>query len=120
MWKGKPVIGGEAGGIKIQIQDGFNGFLTSGARETAKRIVEISPDTVILFGIKAEKNARLFFQCTETLDFDMGRFMESACRVIDGRGGGRSQQAQGGGPAVEKLEEALQSAQDRLVKMIGE
>ena len=86
----------------------------------AKRIVEISPDTVILFGIKAEKNARLFFQCTETLDFDMGRFMESACRVIDGRGGGRSQQAQGGGPAVEKLEEALQSAQDRLVKMIGE
>ncbi|MBW2435259.1 MAG: hypothetical protein JRF36_16755 [Deltaproteobacteria bacterium] len=45
--------------------------------------------------------------------------MESACRVIDGRGGGRPQQAQGGGPAVEKLEAALQSAQDRLVKMNG-
>ncbi|MBW2488902.1 MAG: hypothetical protein JRE88_10390 [Deltaproteobacteria bacterium] len=39
--------------------------------------------------------------------------------MIDGRGGGRPQQAQGGGPAVEKLEAALQSAQDRLVKMNG-
>jgi alanyl-tRNA synthetase len=86
----------------------------------AKRIVELAPDTVVLFGIKAQKNARLFFQCTETLNFDMGRFMEKACRVIDGRGGGRPQQAQGGGCAVEKIENALQSAQDMLLKMIGE
>jgi alanyl-tRNA synthetase len=86
----------------------------------AKKIVEISPDTVILFGIKAERRAQLFFQCSETLDFNMDQLMESACRVINGRGGGRPQQAQGGGSAVEKIENALQSAQDMLLKMIGE
>ena len=49
----------------------------------------------------------------------MGRLMESACRVINGRGGGRPQQAQKGGSAVEKIKNALQSAQDMLAKMIG-
>jgi alanyl-tRNA synthetase len=82
--------------------------------------VEISTDTVILFGIKAERRAQLLFQCSETLDFNMDQLMESACRVINGRGGGRPQQAQGGGCAVEKIENALQSAQDMLLKMIGE
>ena len=86
----------------------------------AKKIVEISPDTVIFFGLKAERRAQLFFQCSETLDFNMDQLMKSACRVINGRGGGRPQQAQGGGSAVEKIENALQSAQDMLLKLIGE
>ncbi|RLC35211.1 MAG: glycosyl transferase family 1 [Candidatus Nealsonbacteria bacterium] len=41
MWKGKPVIGGNVGGIKIQIEDGKNGFLVANYRETAKRIVQL-------------------------------------------------------------------------------
>jgi alanyl-tRNA synthetase len=84
----------------------------------AKKIVEKSPNTVILFGIKTEENAHLLFQCAEGLAFDMAQLLETACSVIDGRGGGRSQQAQGGGPAVEKLEEALQGAEDMLFEMI--
>ena len=48
----------------------------------------------------------------------MVQLMETACSVIKGRGGGRPQQAQGGGPAVEKLEEALQGAEDMLFNMI--
>ncbi len=86
----------------------------------AKKIVEKTTGTVILFGIKTEANARLLFQCSENLALDMGRLMETACAVINGRGGGRPQQAQGGGSAVEKIEDALQSAQDMLLKIIGE
>jgi len=41
MWKEKPVIGGNVGGIKIQIKNGENGFLVSSPQETAKRIVQI-------------------------------------------------------------------------------
>lgn len=41
MWKGKPVIGGRAGGIKIQIQNGKNGFLVSSPEEAAKRIIQL-------------------------------------------------------------------------------
>ena len=45
--------------------------------------------------------------------------MKLACAVLDGRGGGRPHQAQGGGSRVEKLETALQSAEDMLYEMIG-
>ena len=40
----------------------------------------------------------------------MEKLMQNACAVIKGRGGGRPQQAQGGGPAADKLEAALQCA----------
>ncbi|AFM23162.1 glycosyltransferase [Desulfomonile tiedjei] len=41
MWKGNPVIGGNAGGIKYQIQDGVNGFLVNSVHEAADRIVQL-------------------------------------------------------------------------------
>ena len=41
MWKRKAVIGGNVGGIKIQIKDGQNGFLVSGPKETAEKIVKL-------------------------------------------------------------------------------
>ena len=37
MWKGTPVIGGNVGGIRYQIDDGVNGFLVSSIEETADR-----------------------------------------------------------------------------------
>ena len=73
-------------------------------------ILEDLPDTVVLFGSKAEGKASLLFQRSEELDLDMGKLMQAACSVINGRGGGRPQQAQGGGTAVDKLEEALRHA----------
>ena len=41
MWKGKPVIGGNVGGIRTQIQDGINGFLVDNASQCADRIVQL-------------------------------------------------------------------------------
>lgn len=41
MWKGTPVIGGSVGGIPLQIQDGFDGFLVSSVDEAAERIVTL-------------------------------------------------------------------------------
>lgn len=41
MWKKKTVIGGNAGGIKLQIKDGQNGFLVANPQQTAKRIIEL-------------------------------------------------------------------------------
>jgi trehalose synthase len=56
MWKGTPVIGGNVGGIKYQIENGVNGFLVSNVNETAERIVELikNPD----LGHRMGKNAR--------------------------------------------------------------
>ncbi len=44
MWKGTPVIGGDVGGIRYQIEDGVNGFLVSSVEEAAQRIVELVGD----------------------------------------------------------------------------
>ncbi len=37
LWKGKPVVGGNVGGIKLQIQDGVNGYLVSNIQEATER-----------------------------------------------------------------------------------
>ncbi|NLW46579.1 MAG: glycosyltransferase [Firmicutes bacterium] len=44
MWKGTPVIGGNVGGIRYQIEDGVNGFLVNSVKETADRIVRLLKD----------------------------------------------------------------------------
>jgi len=44
MWKGTPVIGGNVGGIRHQIEDGVNGFLVSSAEQAAERIVQLVKD----------------------------------------------------------------------------
>ncbi len=41
MWKGTPVIGGNVGGIRYQIEDGVNGFLVSSVEQAAERIVHV-------------------------------------------------------------------------------
>ena len=44
MWKGTPVIGGNVGGIRYQIEDGVNGFLVSSTEQAATRIVQLLKD----------------------------------------------------------------------------
>ena len=44
MWKSKPVIGGDAGGIRVQINDGVTGFLVSSPEQCAQRLVELLKD----------------------------------------------------------------------------
>jgi trehalose synthase len=44
MWKGTPVIGGNTGGIRHQIEDGVNGYLVSSVEEAANRIVKLIKD----------------------------------------------------------------------------
>jgi trehalose synthase len=44
MWKNKPVVGGNVGGIRLQIQDGKSGFLVDSAQECADRMVELLRD----------------------------------------------------------------------------
>jgi trehalose synthase len=39
LWKKTPVVGGNVGGIKLQIEDGVNGFLVDTVAETAEKIL---------------------------------------------------------------------------------
>jgi trehalose synthase len=44
LWKGRPTIGGDVGGIPLQIVDGEDGYLVSSPDEAAKRSIEILQD----------------------------------------------------------------------------
>ena len=44
MWKSTPVIGGNCGGIRVQIKDGTNGYLVNTVTECAERIIALLND----------------------------------------------------------------------------
>ncbi len=44
LWKGRPMVAGNVGGIPLQIENGVSGFLVSSSEETARRCVEIFHD----------------------------------------------------------------------------
>ena len=41
IWKARPFIGGDVGGIPLQIEDGVTGYLVSSAEQCAERTLEI-------------------------------------------------------------------------------
>ena len=44
LWKEVPVIGGDVGGIRIQIEEGHQGFLVSSVPQAAQRTIELLKD----------------------------------------------------------------------------
>lgn len=44
LWAGRPVIGGNVGGIPLQIRDGEDGYLVTSVEQTAERVVELVKD----------------------------------------------------------------------------
>lgn len=70
MWKGAAVIGGNAVGIRYQIQDGVNGFLVSSVDEAAEKIVELlrDPDLRERLGQAAHETVRERFLFTRTIE----------------------------------------------------
>ncbi|PJE51268.1 MAG: glycosyl transferase family 1 [Candidatus Yanofskybacteria bacterium CG10_big_fil_rev_8_21_14_0_10_36_16] len=63
MWQGRPVIGGNVGGIKLQIENGVNGFLVSTPKEASERIIELikNPELAKKMGTKAKESVRKNF-----------------------------------------------------------
>ncbi|MDT8286684.1 MAG: glycosyltransferase [Elusimicrobiales bacterium] len=77
MWKGTPVIGGNVGGIKHQIQDGENGFLVSSPDEAADRIVRLlkDPDLCSRIGKKGKETVKERFLMTRLLESYLDLFL---------------------------------------------
>jgi len=77
------------------------------------------PNTVAILGSRDGDTGRLVFARSSDAAGDMNTLMREACSVIDGRGGGKPDMAQGGGKKVEKLAEAIESASERLRNLRG-
>jgi len=83
MWKGKPVIGGDCGGIRLQIEDGVNGHLVSNAAECAERIVDLlnDPRRARAMGAAARESVRRRFLMPRLL-LDYLRLFQ---QIVDGQ-----------------------------------
>jgi trehalose synthase len=70
LWKGRPVVGGRAGGIKLQIEDGTHGFLVDSVEHCAERTVELlkDPELADKMGAAGREHVRGSFLCTRELE----------------------------------------------------
>jgi len=69
MWKGKPVIGGNTGGIRLQIVNNHTGFLVNSPEGAALRVRYLfeHPDELQEMGQKAREFVRENFLITRQL-----------------------------------------------------
>jgi trehalose synthase len=70
MWKGTPVVGGNVGGIRHQIQDGVNGYLVENVQHAAERIVQLLKDPRLReqLGRRAKETVREHFLMTRLME----------------------------------------------------
>jgi len=70
LWKETPVIGGNVGGIQLQIEDGINGFLVNSVEETAEKVIYLlkNPDVSEKMGIRGREKVKREFLLTKHVE----------------------------------------------------
>ncbi|HEY0080746.1 MAG TPA: DHHA1 domain-containing protein [Pyrinomonadaceae bacterium] len=87
----------------------FDGRDAESLKRLASAIVSNS-HAVALLGSRDAEQARLVFARSADAPGDMNALMRQACAILEGRGGGRPDLAQGGGRRTEKLSDAIETA----------
>ena len=72
------------------------------------------PKIIALLASRDGDTARLVFARSSDAPGDMNALMRKACEMIEGRGGGKADMAQGGGKNVSAIDDALQVATKSL------
>ncbi len=96
-------------GIKIVTQDDMMPSAIKGITDGG--------NSVVVSGSATEK-ARITIACSPGVNVDCRAIAEEAGIVLGGRGGGRREVAQAGGPNTEKLEEAKKRAVEMIKKQL--
>ena len=70
LWKARPVVGGRAGGIVLQLRDGYDGYLVGSVDECAARTVDLLADPVgaDAMGTQGKEHVRANFLSTRELE----------------------------------------------------
>jgi len=73
-----------------------------------------APGNVALLACRNE-NAQVIFSRSEDVNIDINALFKAVLPIIDGKGGGNSRTAQGGGSKVERLEEFINNARNLII-----
>jgi len=84
----------------------FDGRDAESLKKLAHALIE-KPGVVALLASRDKDTARLVFARSTDAPGDMSALMREACAMLDGRGGGKPDIAQGGGKRVDLIEETL-------------
>jgi alanyl-tRNA synthetase len=91
----------------------FDGRDSDSLKHLAQALIA-HPRTIALLGSRDKETARLVFARSVDASGDMNALMREACAMIDGRGGGKPDLAQGGGRNTDKLDEAIGVVSSRV------
>ncbi|MCX8176923.1 MAG: alanine--tRNA ligase [Candidatus Bathyarchaeota archaeon] len=111
----------EIDGVKVMFRDFKSNLNVDLMIHTATRIIKNDEATITVFYGADEKTARIVVMAGKKA-LEKGanavEIAKEASTVIGGGGGGRPDFAQGGGPAVDKLQEAIRKAEDVIRRQI--
>lgn len=68
------------------------------------------PNSIVLLAAKVETRVKLVFCRHTELEHDMNKALQQALPLVEGRGGGKPDKAQGSGAKLDNIEDALSSA----------
>jgi alanyl-tRNA synthetase len=100
------LLAGARDGVVSEIFDGRD---AESLKKLAHALIS-HPKTIVLLGSRDNETARLVFARSADASGDMNALMREACTMLDGRGGGKPELAQGGGKNVGKIADALSHA----------
>jgi alanyl-tRNA synthetase len=103
--------GGADSELKIVVRE-FEGRDAEALRRLAGALAACA-GVVALLGARDASGARFVFARSADVDVDVSALMREACIALGGRGGGRPDMAQGGGPRAEAMRAALEEAAQR-------
>jgi alanyl-tRNA synthetase len=101
----------EVGGIKV-LGKTVDGLDANGARQLSDTLLARLRSGVVVLGRRDDGKASLIVRVSDDLTSKVkaGNVIKEIVPIVGGRGGGRPDMAEGGGPETSKLDEAIEAA----------
>jgi trehalose synthase len=101
LWKERPVVAGNVGGIPLQVEDGVSGYLVSSTEECAKRVLELlnEPELAERMGKAGHEHVRQNFLIT--------RYLRDYLRIFKDQQSALARGADGAATGLRKIAAAV-------------
>ncbi|MDT5295694.1 MAG: alanyl-tRNA synthetase, partial [Acidobacteriota bacterium] len=109
------------GGVRVLAREASD-LDASALRQLSDTLLAQLKSGVVVLGRRADGKASLIVRTSADLSkrVPAGRIIKELAPIIGGRGGGKPDMAEGGGPEPQKLSEALEASYQIIERMLGE